>query len=377
MSSLHEILGAAAAAALKCQAPDGSLPAGHNGPYGDPESPARNTGHWLVSWLAAWRRDHDARFREAAFRALDWLTSEKARPGGASFLHRDAPGKDACNGLIGQAWSIEALATATAVLGDDDAAQIAERLFLAHRFDADLGLWRCLEVDGRSLGFDATFNHQLWFAAAGALLAPHAEPEVAARVAIFLDRLERNLTVRSDGTVGHWVSPWGLGRREPRYALRRFRNGRREARTMARKEHGYHAFNLHAFGRLRCNALDHEFWRGAKFGRLWAVTRSEGFRARLEENEYGWPYNPVGLEMAFALDCFEGPESRAEQAGWVAAQLERHWDANTASLGCHTPDPSTLTARLYEAAPLADLELRERRPGDQKIRGAASPTNSS
>jgi hypothetical protein len=357
MSSLHEILDAAARAALKCQAPDGSLPAGHNGPYGHPESPARNTGHWLVSWLAAWRRNHDAHFREAAFRALNWLTSEKARSGGASFLHRDAPGKDACNGLIGQAWSIEALATAAEVLGDDEAARIAERLFLAHPFDAGLGLWHCLEVDGRSLDFDVTFNHQLWFAAAGTLLAPHSEPEVGKRVAIFLDRLDRNLAIRRDGIVVQWISAWGLGRRSPRYAVQRLRNQPGEARSMALKEYGYHAFNLYAFGLLHRSAPQHGFWRSAKFERLWAAARTPNFRARLDQNEYAWPYNPVGFEMAFALNCFEGPESRDEQAGWIAAQLARHWDPGTASLRRHTPDPNTLTARLYEAAQLPDLPL--------------------
>ena len=176
-------------------------------------------------------------------------------------------------------------------------------------------------------------------------------------MAIFLDQLGRNLHVRSDGVVGHWVSPWGLGRREPRYALQRFRHGRREARAMAHKERGYHAFNLHAFGQLRRSSPDHGFWRGGKFGRLWAVARSQSFRTRLEANEFAWPYNPVGLEIAFALECFEGPASRGEQADWVAAQLQRHWDANSASLSVDTPDPNTLAARLYEAAHLSDLAL--------------------
>lgn len=357
MSRLGEILDAAAAAALAKQAPDGSLPAGHNGLYGHPESPARNTGHWLVSWLAAWERTGDPRFRAAAVSALGWLTSEKARPGGASFLHRSAPGRDSCNGLIGQAWSIEALAVAGDGLADDDAAELAERVFLAHGFDPGLGLWQRLEVDGRSLGFDVTFNHQLWFAAAGTLLAPLVGPEVARRVGRFLDRLGHNLAVRGDGVVGHWLSSRGLGLRDPRYAVRRWRNARREGAALGRKEDGYHAFNLYALALLRRHAPDHPFWRSRKFQALWRAGRSERLRGALDANPYAWPYNPTGLEMAFALDSFEGPGSRAEQARWVAAQLERHWDAGAHALCRATPDPETLAARLYEAVRLSDLPL--------------------
>ena len=39
--------------ALKLQNPKGEMPAGHNGPYQDPETPIRNTAHWIVSFAKA------------------------------------------------------------------------------------------------------------------------------------------------------------------------------------------------------------------------------------------------------------------------------------------------------------------------------------
>jgi len=357
VTGLRALLCASAEAMLARQRPDGSLPAGHNGLYRDAETPVRNTGHWLVSWLAALRWTGDARYRRAAEQALGYLASEKARPGGASFWHRDAAGKDACNGLIGQAWSIEALVTAADVLELEEPARLAEQVFLLHPFDESLGLWRALEIDGRCLHWDATFNHQLWFAAAGALLAGHASPEVARRVARFLERLPRLLGVHGDGLIRHWLAPAGLLRRAPRRALRLLRGRRREAAALRRRELGYHAFNLYAFALLRRHAPDHAIWRQRRFRHAWRFARSPCFRQALEDNPYGWAYNPVGIEMAFALETFEGPGSRAEQAIWLGLQLVRHWDFAERLLSRDTPDPATLAARLYEAARLPNLAL--------------------
>jgi hypothetical protein len=369
VTGLHALLAEAAGAALARQRSDGSLPAGCNGPYADRETPLRNTGHWLVIFTWASRGRAQSPLRAAAEAALAYLVSEKARPGGASFLHRDGEQKDRCNGLVGQAWSIEALACAARELEYEPAAALAEQVFLLHPFDPALGLWRRVEVDGRVLGWDTTFNHQLWFAAAGALLAPQASPEVARRVTAFLDRLPRHLSLHRDGVVRHLLSPWGLGRRQPRYAVQHLRGSWRDAGALRPKEVGYHAFNLYALALLRRHTPDHRFWRHRKFARLWKAASAGSFLSELSRNAYGWPYNPSGFEMAFALEIFEGPGSRAEQECWLAQQLARHWDAEARALRRDTPDPETLAARLYEATRLPDLPLPAIAPAQPRVPG--------
>jgi hypothetical protein len=357
VTSLRELIGCGADAALERQRADGSLPAGRNGLYGDPETPVRNTAHWLVTFLAVAGWSGESRYRSAAESAAGYLAGEKARPAGATFWHRTRPGKDSCNGLIGQAWTIEALAEAAGSLETPQLAELAERVFLLHPFDADLGLWRRVEVDGGALPWDETFNHQLWFAAAGARLATFASCEVAIRVATFLDRLPANLALRRSGLIRHALSPRGLGRREPRYAIRQLRSRHQLRATLEHKEAGYHAFNLYALALLRRHAPDHGFWRSDRFARLWRYLRSEAHRAAVDANPYAWPYNPTGIEAAFALDTFEGPGTRREQEGWLGEQLRRHWDFETCRLARATPDPETLAARLYEATRLPDLAV--------------------
>ncbi len=369
---VHDLVTRSAAAALPSQRADGSLAPGRNGPYGDPETPVRSTGHWLVSFCAAWRWSGEERFRDAALAAARYLASEKARPGGATFRHRDRPGKDACNGLVGQAWSIEALVAAAEAFEAPHLSELAERVFLLHPFDPQVGLWRRVEVDGRELGWDVTFNHQLWFAAAGALLAPLASGEVAQRVLGFLDRLPRSLGLHPSGLVRHVVAARPFTWREPRLALRLRRVRSAEGPEHAHKEAGYHAFNLYALALLRRHAPDHPCWRSRKFASLWGYARAPGFRAALADNRFAWPYNPTGIEMAVALETSEGPAARADARAWLADQLARHWDPGSAQLRRNTPDPDTLAARLYEAARLPDLELA---PGlcARRARGAEAP----
>jgi hypothetical protein len=359
VTTLCELLTRSAVATLLRQRSDGSFAPGRNGPYGDEETPVRNTGHWLVSLCAAWRWSGDERFRDAAFAAARYLASDKARPGGATFHHRNAPGKDACNGLVGQAWSIEALVAAADAFDAPHLSELADHVFRLHPFDAERGLWRCVDVDATVRPWDVTFNHQLWFAAAGALLAPFTSSEVTARVARFLDCLPRNLALHPSGLVRHGVAPGTFAWREPRLAARLLRTRWREGPREAHKESGYHAFNLYALAILRRHAPDHPFWSGRKFASLWAFARSPAHRQAVDTNEYAWPYNPTGIEMAFALETLEGPAARAEAAAWLAEQLARHWDPACTGLRRNTPDPDTLAARLYEAVRLTDLTVSE------------------
>jgi hypothetical protein len=175
---LADLIVRTAEAGLRLQHPDGSFPAGCNGPYGDPETPIRNTAHWAITLLAAHRLSGGEQLSAGAVRARDVLMAPGARPMGATFLCRTNPDKDFANGLIGQAWVIEALATLHEALDDRRAHEVATQVFLLHPFSDARGLWRRVNVDGSHLTIDATFNHQLFFAAAGALLDPLGRSEI-------------------------------------------------------------------------------------------------------------------------------------------------------------------------------------------------------
>jgi hypothetical protein len=361
MPSLRDVLIRSAEAALELQTESGAMPAGHNGPYHDPETPVRNTSHWLVTFLSAEGITSEKRFRTAADQALGYLLSQDARPDGHAFLHRKNKHKDRCNGLVGQAWTIEALAEAVnAGLRTENVRKIAAEVFLQHPFREDLALWRRLEPDGQVLPYDRTFNHQLWFAAAGGLLVDaagrEAVPKVNRRVRQFLNRLPRTIRIYEDGLVRHPLRPkfeiqkrlsllrpgeWRLLKNDVFSALRP-PGSRQQLRS---KAVGYHSFNLYGLALLKKAYPDHMVWNHEKIDRALAFLNSKTYRSQIEGNEYGYPYNPPGFENALAIEVLG---DGAGVGRWIEGQLDRCYDPESGLMcGC-SEDKATEAARVYE-----------------------------
>jgi len=357
---LAKIIRTSARSALALQRADGSFPPGHNGPYRDPETPVRNTAHWLVTLCKGYELWGDRSFMEAALQAANYLSSPQARPMQATFFCRRNPEKDFANGLIGQAWVIEALSVASETLNDRSYRRLAEEVFLLHPFDHRIGLWRRVNVDGSYASFDLTFNHQLWFAAAGSLLDSGPDGTIGSRVRRFLDRaLASHWKVAPSGRIIHHIPPLSPGRRISR-ALQRLPNPLVVARAMAHKEIGYHAFNLYAFAILKQQVPDHPLWQRPRLAAALRFVERDAYIRGLEDNEFGYPYNPPGIEVAFALSVF-GAASPVDVGSasvvWLSRQLERTFDLASGLMQRNTGDPYMLAARIYEATRLPDLSL--------------------
>ena len=353
---MSEVIVQSAAAALRLQRPDGSFPPGRNGPYRDTDTPVRNTAHWLISLLKAHEIAHATAFRDAAARAANYLTTPELRPGGATFLCRTGSSKSASNGLIGQAWVIEALCTASSALGEPRYRELATAVFLLHPFDDEAGLWRIRDVDGRCGGYDWTFNHQLWFAAVGVAIGGTSSV-CTTQAQRFLDCAQtRHLRVRA-GCISHrFPAPHRLQRHPIRHlrSLLRFRCPRQ---WMTRQEVGYHAFNLYGLALLKQRFPFHPLWAQPKLALVLRFPKSDTYLQALEQNEYGYSYNPVGFEVALALQVFE-PWDTDSASWWVTHQISRTYDHQQNVMRLGGGDPVTLAARLYEACRLQDVALR-------------------
>lgn len=358
---LGELIVRTSHAALALQGDEGEFPPGHNGPYGDPETPIRNTAHWTNTLIKAFEISGDRKYRDAARRAIEFLLRSEARPMGATFVCRTNPDKDFCNGLIGQAWIIESLVTAARALGDDRCRSVARELFQLHPFIEELGLWQRVNVDGSLGGVDNTFNHQLWFAAAGAQIDVDPAGAISSTVTGFLDRaLAGTLRTHRSGRVRQAVGPddtIAVVKGLARAALAPV-TSRRIRAAMADREVGYHAFNLHGFATLFRQKPEHPLWKSSGFARVLGFVHTPLFESSLS-NRFGGPYNPVGFETAYAAETFAGRAGleAAASGTWIARQLDRFYDGTTDLMTRNTSDPDTLAARCYEVTRLEDLEL--------------------
>ncbi|MBF0233902.1 MAG: agl cluster protein AglQ [Desulfamplus sp.] len=359
---LSDLIVETSKAALIKQQKDGSFPPGWNGPYNDPETPVRNTSHWLITLLKAYDISENSVYKDAAYRAAEYLCSQDACPMGASFFCRKNPEKDFCNGLIGQAWVIEALMAAGQKLESYKYISLAKSKFELHPFDFRIGLWRKVNVDGSYSGFDMTFNHQLWFAAAGAMIDNNYKSDIGAKVDRFLKCSMRNHLQHSpSGRIIHSIDiASGLKKIARKLlSIRNFNNLKMQMRQRQYKEIGYHAFNMYAFALLKQQIEKHDIWRSAKFSSILNFMNQNCFSFSLGDNEYAYPYNPPGFEIAFALQvfqkCLTAPLKPIEW--WVNKQLRHSFNSDEYLLNRNTNDPETLSARFYEATRLNDMDI--------------------
>lgn len=349
--NLIAVLEESVAKVLSRQQNGGAFLAGHNGPYNDPETHVRNTAHWLFVLSHLAKESDNPELLASAHKACDYLLSEAARPMQASFYCRTNPEKDFCNGLMGQAWAMEGLVAAAEWLGRDDALKVAREVFFLHPWLKKQAIWRRVGVDGSYLTPDGTFNHQLWFAAIASLLG---DAEATRRSKKFLDEVGQHVQLYSDGVVFHQSRLGALANYRKQGLKGVARGALSEAmRLRARsalysKSVGYHGFNLYAFAILKQQFPEHPFWSTAKFLKMLEVTRKERFLKSLDESAYGWPYNPPGIEFAFAGEVFGLGHDYCQT--WINRQFERTYNSDTGELLTrNAPDPATSAARIYEA----------------------------
>ena len=346
------------------------LSSGHNGPYNDPETPVRNYGHWLITLSKCYEITGEQKYLNKIEELAEYLISKSSRPFSFSFHHRNSPHWDKCNGLIGQAWTFEALYFASLILNDTKYVEVAEEVFFQHEFNTEYGLWNRLEIDGQVLSIDDTFNHQLWFASCAMLLKSFGSEDINRRVLRFLECLQENLTVMDYGLIYHpiektfmkhsilkstniklknsiksFINVMQLGNRRCNQRNRQVRE------KMIQKSIGYHQFNMYAFAMLNEKIRNHPYWFTEEFSKSFNYLMSNEYKNNLNHNMYGYPYNPPGFAVPYVLNVFNKIRSDKvikESSWWLNEQFKRSYNPKTQMMDRNTPDPLTQTARIYE-----------------------------
>lgn len=334
--------------ALVSQGNDGSMPGGCNGPYLDMETPVRNTGHWGMAFIKAFQLSQDPRFEQAAMRCFDFLVGDGEYRAGGVFRHRHSDHKDTCNGVIGPAWSIEALSAGFSHFGEPEYYNVAREVFESVPFHEKTGLWHRVEPTGKPLGLDATLNHQLWMAAAASLIAEQGCALAHERMRKFLGSLDRYFFVYPSGRIFHYLSrPKTIVKDSLRRLLKR--NYRR---SMFLKEVGYQTFNLYAFAMLKESIGEFSFSIDRKISKACSFCESDIFLREIEQSIHGFPYNPPGFEIPYSLFILTGRSPEQIETDWISWQFRRTLDASNLLLSSNVPDALTLTARIYELSRL-------------------------
>lgn len=344
----------------------GYVQGGHNGPYHDPETPVRNSAHWLISFAFLYRQTGEQKYRENIRILAEYLYGQRVANGMYAYCCRNKQGKDHVNGTIGQAWAIEGLIEAAKVLEDDKYYFLAKKVFRQHEFSYQYGVWNRIDIDGKVLGFDDTYNHQLWLAGAGAqILSYQDDEEIRKQILKFLD-LSANtklFSVSSEGRINHFAYIPDNKKNMAGYYKRFLINQKNlmlGKPNLSYKEEGYHDFNMYGFALLHQVFPEHElFWR-KKFKKALSYALNVENLKRLEKcrpqddvtglamkqnqskyNIYAYGYNSPAYELPFIMKEFDCIDQE---------MIQKIWDKQLVFIAEENDiDKRTFAARLYES----------------------------
>lgn len=343
---------------------------GHNGPYYDFETPIRNISHWICIFSKYYKITKEEKYIDAIEILSKEFLDKKNLIDGKSCVCRVKCGKDKTNGVMGQAWVIEGLLACADSLKDNQFYKKAVDLFKVQRFDYDRGLWSVIETDGRDLGFDITFNHQLWFAAAGSqIVAYKFDDEINKQVLRFLELAPKFFFVHSNGLVFHFLK-YIHDFRSWRWFWRTFHDTDKKLNSMQPsliyKEEGYHLFSIYAFAIIFENYSDSSFFNLDKVKKAIAFSFEESYLKRLSDidssldnthiqknidksiNAYGYPYNSPAFELPY-IDKIFGNNSHEKLIDYLMdEQIRLTYNGIDGIFSRNTEDIDTLNARLYE-----------------------------
>jgi len=361
----YELLERSARSALDLQREDGSFPPGRNGVYDEPETPVRTTSHWLTTLSKVYEITGDDVFAEAANDAADYLLSDEVRPYGNTFHSRNAEGKDKCDGLVGQAAPIRGLAWAGSTFKRPELFETAEDVFSLHPFDARLGLWQRVEIDGTNLSFDRTLNHQIIFAAAATSLIDDSK-HVKQRVEIFLDSLSDNMRIHPDGVVRHYVRPpltnvlrviakspshWPLLWNE--FAAHYYAR----SSEFRKKELGYQLTILAALAHIKRCFPCHHIWGHPRIKSALDFIQTSDYERQIRKQKLNYGSMTPGINYARVLTTFEDPSNR-EIRPWIELVIDRKYDLETKLLTRETSDPMFQASVVGSLSYLPNIHIK-------------------
>ena len=317
------------------------FPGGCNGPHLALESPVRNSAHVLYGLLVAYEVSGKSVYKATAERIFNWLFINCPYWKNGIYINRQKTKLDSCNGVIGNAWLIEAL-NKSKLHFKSNVSELDENLSSQNKYDNKINAWRRFDPINKRYGVDYTLDHQVWLASA--LVAYDFR---ANEIVNFLNACNQEaMDVRECGRINHLFRD----RRSLKgIYLNYLYNGDSSEKTAFRSEIeiGYQVYTIFPFARLHRLYEGHPLFKSKKFLKALKYVDCNWAESALN-NKYGVTYNSPGLELALIKSQFED----YIPLGWeeVYQLLEAH-DAVMAGNSHNRMvmvDKLTLVARSYE-----------------------------
>ena len=353
----------------------GYVLAGNNGPYFCQDTPVRNSVHWICIYRYLFRLTHNEKYYKALLKLADYLVSFNSNSGAIECMLDNK--MDHLNGSIGQAWAIEGLICAYELVGDNKYYDKAVRIFLSQEYDTHRHLWSRIELDGKDIGFDKVFNHQLWFAASGFLIenAKHCT-KIAFEIDDFMKNIDCYFDVYKDGLIKHYLVGFENSTSynfksflKKMFRFFAFLDPRFDSLYF---EKGYHLFNLYSFALIyNCNPkytifestkMKKALSYGLNIKKLNKSFNIDKFlntknNCLIKYNKYSYSYNSPAFEFPLIDYVFNNGKNPDVYEILLDKQLKMTYNSDLKMFSRNNSDAATLTARIYELTRYLELVI--------------------
>lgn len=350
----------------------GFATAGHNGPHGHLDTPVRNTAHYLVIYTYLYKKTGEKKYETICRKFSEYLCDRQKESESGAIKCMETDRFDHLNGLIGQGWVIEGLLYYYDVFKDENALETAREIYYSQKYDKALHLWRRIELDGRDIGIDPTYNHQVWFAACAYKLSDYCvDPSIDETIRDFLtEGSKRDFKIYSDGLLKHYVSVSGEAMRKIRtkklikFFLTPFKSLSPKKFELKYMEYAYHMFDLYGFSILREKYGELPLFSSLKY--LKAVkyasdikkfNRKCGVDKALEKgdmfNIFSYSYNSPAFEYPYTAEV-NGFLDEKTCGELYEIQTELMYSKQTKMFTRNNYDIETWNARVYEIVRYCD-----------------------
>lgn len=345
---------------------------GHNGPHGHIDTAVRNTAHYLIIYLFLYKCYGIKKYFRLAIKFADYLCYMQAQSKSGAIQCMSTNKFDHLNGLIGQAWVIEALVYFYNYTKSEREIECAKNIFKSQHYNFDLHAWERIELDGTNIGVDITYNHQVWFLAIASQLHDYYPDLGIDKIAhdFLTEGIRRDFRVYSNGELYHAINI-----NEDFISLKKII---KIMATPIRKlnpkkldihyiNKAYHIYDIYGFSMLYDRYGDLPFFTSPKYKK--AVEHAKDINNYNERNNvnaylktgydfnvYSYGYNSPAFELPYVA-IKNGFDSDELNNYLYDIQERLMYDEQTGIMCLNNHDIETWNAKTYEIVRYLELKI--------------------
>lgn len=343
---------------------------GHNGPHGHLDTPVRNTAHYLIIYLYLYKTTGKPEYLEVCKTFAEYLCTEQRKSISGAIECMITDKFDHLNGVIGQAWVIEALLYYYDFSHDTKCLECARDIFKSQKYNYEKHAFERVELDGRNIGVDVTYNHQVWFLGCSLPLDKYY-PELGIKKIsddFLTNGTARDFRMYRNGDLYHAIAienPTITKKTIIKALATPVRSLCPQKLDIHYINRGYHIYDVYGFCIIKEHFGDHPFFSSEGYKKAVQHAKDiETFNKRnnaykylkkeTEFNIYGYGYNSPAFELPYVA-LVEGFYDKSIAEKTYDIQKKLMLDEQTGLMCRNNADVETWNAKTYEIVRALDL----------------------